>query len=499
MIEPTLPAAPAPLRIAFITSELAPFAKTGGLADVSAALPLELHRLGHEVKVFLPLYPRVRDSARDLRIEEHLRDIPMALGPAHYRFSVATAPLPGSDLRVILVDCPELFGRPSIYTNDADEPLRFLLLQRAAIEICQRMGFGPDVFHVNDWQSALVPLLLKTRYRWDRLFENTRTLYTIHNLGYHGTFPKDLLPHLDMGDAASMLHQDDLRDGRINFMKHGILYADGLSTVSPTYAEEIQTEAFGFGLHDMLHARRADLAGILNGVDYSEWSPERDKFLPQKYSVRSLYRKEKNKVALHEHLGLEYDQESPIAGIVSRLSYQKGFDLLFETLPPLVMQAGLRVAVLGSGEPQYEEFFAGLQRRFPGRVCFWRGFNEDLAHLIEGGSDLFLMPSRYEPCGLNQMYSLRYGTAPVVRRTGGLADTVTPWNRATGQGTGFVFDHFTGDGMMWAVKRAIECWRDRKSWQVLMKNGMQMDFSWQKQAGEYVNLYARLARPEVTT
>jgi starch synthase len=499
MPEPTPPTDFTPLRIAFVTSELAPFAKTGGLADVSAALPLELHRLGHDVRLFLPLYPQVRDSARDLRMEEHLREIPMALGPAHYRYSVATAPLPGSDLRVILVDCPELFGRPSIYTNDADEPLRFLLLQRAAIEICQRMGFGPDVFHVNDWQSALVPLLLRTRYRWDRLFANTRTLFTIHNLGYQGTFSSDLQAHLDLGEGHGLLHQDDLREGRINSMKHAILYADQLSTVSPTYAEEIQTESFGFGLHDMLRARRADLVGILNGVDYSEWSPEKDKFLPQKYSARSLYRKEKNKVALHEHLGLEYDHEAPVAGIVSRLSYQKGFDLLFETLPPLVMQADLRVAVLGSGETQYEEFFAGLQRRFPGRVCFWRGFNEELAHLIEAGSDMFLMPSRYEPCGLNQMYSLRYGTAPVVRKTGGLADTVQPWNRATGEGNGFVFDHFTGDGLMWAMTRAIECWRDRKSWQVLMKNGMQLDYSWQRQAREYVDLYTRLAGREVTT
>ncbi|MEO5617989.1 MAG: glycogen synthase GlgA [Candidatus Eisenbacteria bacterium] len=499
MTDPTPQAETTPLRIAFVTSELAPFAKTGGLADVSAALPLELHRLGHDVRLFLPLYPRVRDNARDLRVEEHLREIPLALGPAHYRFSVATASLPGSDLRVNLVDCPALFGRPSIYTSDADEPLRFLLLQRAAIELCQRMGWGPDVFHVNDWQSALVPLLLRTRYRWDRLFANTRTLLTIHNLGYQGTFTRDLLPHLDMGEDAGMLHQDDLREGRVNFLKHGILYADQLSTVSPTYAEEIQTEAYGFGVHEMLRARRADLVGILNGVDYSEWSPQSDRYLPKRYSERSVYRKEKNKVALHEKLGLEYDRDAPVAGIVSRLSYQKGFDLLFETLPALVMQADLRVAVLGSGEPQYEEFFAGLQRRFPGRVCFWRGFNEELAHLIEGGSDLFLMPSRYEPCGLNQMYSLRYGTAPVVRRTGGLADTVQPWNRATGKGTGFVFEHFTSDGMMWAMKRAIECWRDRKSWQVLMKNGMQMDFSWQRQVREYVGLYQRLAGREVTT
>ena len=481
-----------PLKIAFVTSELAPFAKTGGLADVSAALPRELHRLGHDVRLFLPLYPRVRDNARDIHVDDHLRDIPIAMGPAHYRFGVATAPLPDSDLRVILIDCPALFGRPAIYTNDADEPLRFLLLQCAAIESCQRMGWSPEIFHVNDWQSALVPLLLRARYGWDRLFADTRTLLTIHNLGYQGVFGADFAAHLDLGDRTSLLHQDDLRDGRINSLKHGILYADLLSTVSPTYAEEIQTEGYGFGLHDLLRARRDALVGILNGVDYAEWSPQTDRYLPQRYSDRSLYRKERNKVVLHERLGLEYDKDAPIAGVVSRLSYQKGFDLFFETMPRLVEETGLRFAVLGSGEPQYEGFFADLQRRFPGRVCFWRGFNEELAHLIEAGADFFLMPSRYEPCGLNQMYSLRYGTAPVVRRTGGLADTVQPWDPATGEGTGFVFDHFTGDGLLWAMTRAIESWRDRKGWQRLQKNGMAQDYSWQHQAAEYVAAYARL-------
>lgn len=490
---------PSPLNIAFVTSELAPFAKTGGLADVSAALPRELHRQGHDVRLFLPFYPRVRDAASDVRPIEQVRDVAIALGPAHYRFSVVTAPLPDSELRVHLVDCPALFERPSIYTNDADEPLRFLLLQCAAIESCQRMGWAPDVFHVNDWQSALVPLLLRTRYRWDRLFEHTRTLLTIHNIGYQGAFSKEFQTYLDLGENAGMLHQQDLRDGRLNFMKHGILYADLLSTVSPTYAEEIQTEGYGFGLHEMLRARAGALVGILNGVDYAEWSPQTDRHLPQRYSERSLYRKEKNRVALHQHLGLEYDREAPIAGIVSRLSYQKGFDLLFDSMPAVLARTNLRLAVLGSGEPQYEDFFGGLQRAFPGRVCFWRGFNEELAHLIEGGSDLFLMPSRYEPCGLNQMYSLRYGTVPVVRRTGGLADTVQPWNPATGEGTGFVFDHFTGDGLAWALQRALETWRDKKSWQILMKNGMRMDYSWDRQAREYVRTYERLTGRVETT
>jgi len=488
---------PTPLRIAFVTAELAPYAKTGGLADVSAALPRELHRLGHDVRVFMPFYSRVHDVARDVWPVEFLQEVGLALGPAHYRFSVSTAPLPDSDLRIYLVDCPAVYGRAAIYTNDGDEHLRFLVLQHAAIESCQRMGWSPDVFHLNDWQTALLPLLLRTRYRWDRLFERTRTLLTIHNLGYQGIFPRHVERHLELGAGSGLLHQDDLRGGVVNFLKHGLLYADWLSTVSPTYAQEIQTEGYGFGLHDVLRSRRDALVGILNGVDYAEWNPQTDAHLVQRYSEKSLYRKERNKVVLHERLGLQYERESPLCGIVSRLSHQKGFDLLFDPLPGFLAQSNLRVAVLGSGEPDYEGFFAALQHRFPGRVCFWRGFNNELAHLIEGGADMFLMPSRYEPCGLNQMYSLKYGTAPVVRKTGGLADTVQHWNPATLEGTGFVFEHFTADSVWWALNRAGEAWSDRRQWQALMRNGMREDYSWAHQTKEYVTLYERLAGREV--
>jgi len=486
-----------PLRIAFLTAELAPYAKTGGLADVSAALPRELHAKGHDVRVFLPFYARVRDTAKDVTPVDYLQDIPLSLGNASYRFSVSTVPLPDSDLRIYLIDCAPLYARAAIYTSDPDEHLRFLLLQRAAIECCQRMGWAPEVFHCNDWQTALVPLLLRSHYSWDKLFERTRTLLTIHNLGYQGVFGREILPHLDLGAQVSLLHQDDLRANHIGFLKHGILYADMLSTVSPTYAQEIQTETYGFGLHDLLRSRHDTLVGILNGVDYAEWNPQTDPHLAQRYSIRSPHRKEPNKEALHSTLGLEYDREAPIAGIISRLTFQKGFDLLFEPLPAILARTNLRLAVLGNGETQYETFFAGLQQRFPGRVCFWRGFNDELAHQIEGGCDLFLMPSRYEPCGLNQMYSLKYGTVPVVRRTGGLADTVTLWNPVTRNGTGFVFDHFTAEGLTWAITHAIEAWKDHEAWRALVKNGMRQDFSWEKQSLEYVELYTRLAAREV--
>jgi starch synthase len=359
------------------------------------------------------------------------------------------------------------------------------------------MGWAPDVFHVNDWQTALVPLLLRSRYAWDQLFARTKTLLTIHNLGYQGAFSSDIVRHLDLGPHSHLLHQDDQRAGVVNFLKHGLLFADLLSTVSPTYAREIQTGSYGFGLDEVLYARREKLVGILNGVDYTEWNPQTDVHIAQRYSERSLYRKEKNKVVLHEKLGLAYDKDAPLCGIVSRLSHQKGFDLLFDSLPAFLARTNLRLAVLGSGEPDLEGFFTGMQHRFPGRVCFWRGFNNELAHMIEAGSDLFLMPSRYEPCGLNQMYSLKYGTVPVVRRTGGLADTVEPWNAISGEGTGFVFDHFTSEGLLWALSVAITTFADRKNWIALMKNGMGRDYSWAHQAREYVATYERLAGREV--
>jgi starch synthase len=279
----------------------------------------------------------------------------------------------------------------------------------------------------------------------------------------------------------------------VNFLKTGILYADRLSTVSATYAREIQTEDFGMGLQDLLAARADSLDGVVNGVDYGVWSPERDEAIPYRFSADDLEGKARNKRALLDVLRLPYDRDAPVFGIVSRLTGQKGFDLLFQVLPGILAEANVRLCVLGSGEARYEEFFAWLTREFPTKVGYDRAFNDRLAHLIEAGSDLFLMPSRYEPCGLNQMYSLRYGTVPIVRNTGGLADTVEPFDRATGEGTGFVFDHYTPDGLRWAIRAALDVWRDRDAWARLVRNGMSRDFSWEHQSEHYVEIYRRLA------
>jgi starch synthase len=478
-----------PVRIAFLSSEVAPFAKSGGLADVAFSLPKALSKLGHEVRVFMPLYSRIDRARNGLR--------PLGPGPIEIRllgqtvpFALHAAELPGTGAPIYFVDCPRFFGRPSLYTNDADEPLRFLYFSRAVFEICQRLGFSPDILHANDWQTALVPLLKKTLYSWDRLFQPSRTLLTIHNIAYQGIAPAGVVEAI--GVDPRLFDQGDLRAGRVNFLKTGIVSADRLTTVSPTYALEIQTEAQGYGLDPVLRSRARDLTGILNGVDYDEWDPSKDRIIPARYSARSLHRKKTNKEALLGRLGLPYSETVPLFGMVTRLSYQKGIELLFDSLPAALTRHSLQLAVLGTGEPQYESFFQGLQARFPDSVRFVSGFDEELAHWIEAGSDLFVMPSRYEPCGLNQMYSLRYGTVPVVRKTGGLADSVRPFDPATGEGTGIVFVHFNAEAMLWALEAGIGLFRDRDLWRRLVTNGMKEDFSWDQQAERYLAIYREI-------
>jgi starch synthase len=477
------------VNILCLTSEAAPFAKIGGLADVMGALPRHLHRAGHDVRVFLPFYGTIDTKKGSFELVPGQRDIDIRLGPHHYKASIVAARAPGSELQVYLVHCPVLYHRSSIYTTDPDEHLRFLVLTAAALAACQRTGFAPDVVHCNDWQTALTPLLLRSSYAWDRLFARTRTLLTIHNLHYQGSFGSHVVADTGMRGASHLFHQDQLRAGRVNFLLHGILYADGISTVSPTYAREIQTEQHGAGLDGYLRARSSTVVGILNGVDYDEWSPERDRHIPHPYSAADLAGKERNKQELLGALGLPYVQGVPVIGVVSRLAGQKGFGLLRDVMPALLARHGFQLAALGSGERRLEEIFTRLQQRFGRQVCFYRGFSNRLAHLIEAGADMFLMPSVYEPCGLNQMYSLRYGTVPIVHRTGGLADTVRPWRPSTGDGTGILFDRHDEAGLRWAIEAALDLYRDRDAWRRLMLNGMEEDFSWDAQSRSYEQLY----------
>jgi starch synthase len=481
------------LSIAMVASEAAPFAKTGGLADVVSALSATLHERGHDVRVFLPLYASTQGQGRGFQPVEFLTDIPIDMGRFRLSFTVYSATLPDHDLAFYFVHCPALYGRQGLYSDAWDEPIRFAFLCRAAIESCQRMGWGPDVFHCHDWHAALVPLYLQTVYGWDELFHRSRTVLTIHNLGYQGVFSADALEPLALAPHAARFFQEDLQAGRINLLKAGLLYAHALTTVSRTYAREIQTPEQGRGLDEILRRRSERLVGIVNGIDTDEWNPATDPHLPHSYSADDLEGKTWNKKSLLEELGLPTtDLETPLLGMVSRLTAQKGHDLLFDTLPPLLGRGRARFVALGSGDRRYADFLRWLAGAFPGHAAFREGYSEALAHRIEAGTDAFLMPSRYEPCGLNQMYSLRYGSVPIVRQTGGLADTVEPYDPERGEGTGFVFEHFNPAGLGWALDFALRTYSDRDAWAGLVRRGMSRDFSWERQTGVYEELYRRV-------
>jgi starch synthase len=482
------------LAVCLLASEVAPLSKTGGLADVAGALAKYLHADGHDARLFTPLYSSIDRVALGARPLAGLTDVPLVLGTHRYAFSVLEATLPGAGVPVYLIDCPALYARASLYTADPDEHLRFIAFTRAALSACQHIGFRPQILHCNDWHTAFAPLYLRTGLGREGVFAATRTVLTIHNIGYQGIFPAADVADLGLPSADTyLLHQDDLAAGRINALRHGILYADAITTVSPTHAHEICTAEYGMGLEADLRARGAALTGILNGVDYDEWDPRRDRFLPVHYDPAQLAGKAQLKRRFLARTGLTTAPEVPLAGIVSRLAAQKGIELMFGALPQVLAARPLALAALGSGEAKYEQFFIELARDFPGRVTFEAGYDEAQSHWIEAASDLFLMPSRYEPCGLNQMYSLRYGTVPVVRRTGGLADSVEHYDAASGRGTGIVFNDFDVPALTWALDTALDLYGRPAEWARLQRNGMSQDFSWERRTGEYLAIYRRLS------
>jgi starch synthase len=484
---------PNQLKICLASSELAPLAKTGGLADVTAALSVYLRRAGHDIRVLTPRYAQIDESDLEVEPVEGLADLRIKAGSRTISYSIEATVLPGTEMLVYLLDCPEFYARDAIYTQDADEYLRFVLLSHATLEMCRRMGFSPDIVQCNDWQTGLIPLYLRTTYAWDRRFANTRTVLTIHNIGYQGVFPAWTLRDLELIGAEHHLHQDDLEAGVINFLKTGLLYTDFITTVSPTYAREIMGEDYGMGLNGLLRDRIGTVAGILNGVDYGEWNPETDPLIPCNYSPEEMSGKLSCKRTLLREMGLYEDTNRPLIGIVSRLVGQKGIDLIENAMPRLIGERDFSLVILGSGEHRFEDFFTNLQQSFRSRVCFYRGFNNRLAHWIEAGSDMFLMPSRYEPCGLNQMYSLKYGTVPIVRETGGLADSVESIDPAAATGTGIVFRHYSEAGLAWAINTALDLYQRKPLWQQIVANGMAKDFSWDRQGTHYVDLFEKLS------
>jgi starch synthase len=468
-------------RILMVASEAAPFIKTGGLADVLGALPAALAERGEQVAVVLPWYGEARVEASRCVLDE----FSVWAGPARYGVRVHEAVWRG--VPYFLVECAELFGRKGIYFDERgdfpDNHLRFAVLNKAALAVA-RWRFRPDIVHCHDWQGSLAAIYLKSVFAGDPVFLGVKTLLTIHNLGYQGIFPPETLPA--MGLDSSVFHIQGVEFyGKVNLLKGGILYSDALTTVSKAYAREIQTPEYGCGLEAVLAARSSVLMGILNGADYSEWSPETDRYLPAHYSRDDLAGKQACKRALLAELGLpEACIDRPLVGIVSRLVSQKGFDLIEEAAPEL-MKCGICLAVLGTGESRYETLFRTLAAAHPDRVAARIAYDNPLAHRIEGGADIFLMPSRYEPCGLNQIYSLRYGTVPVVRATGGLDDTVD-------EETGFKFREYSAAAMMEALRKALDAYRNPERWRAMQRAGMARDYSWAASAAQYSACYQRL-------
>jgi starch synthase len=482
----------AALKLCILSSEIVPYAKTGGLADVAGALVRNLASLGHDVRAFMPLYPIVRRNHPDLKPVLGAQRISLSIGNTEYWFSLLSTTYPKSDAPVYFIDCPALFDREQLYTFDPDEHRRFLLYTRAALEGCRRLGFAPDIFHCNDWHTAFLPLYLKTLYGSDSLLAHAKSLLTIHNIAFQGVMSSAVAPDLGLGAAWSLLDQGDMARGIINSLKTGIKHAHCVSTVSPTYAREICETPLGMGLQTTLRERTDRVVGILNGVDYEEWDPRHDPHLSAHFSAQDLRGKLINKEMLIATANLKISSSQPLIGMVTRLAEQKGIDLLFDALPELLQARDFGLVVLGSGETKYTDFFEGLARRYADRLSFNTRFDEPLAHLIEAGSDIFLMPSHYEPCGLNQMYSLRYGTIPVVRNTGGLADSVEHFNPSSGRGTGCVFNDYDAPAVRWAVNTVLDWYADPHSWAPLQQNAMAKDFSWARQVREYEALYRRL-------
>ncbi|MBN2226612.1 MAG: glycogen synthase GlgA [candidate division Zixibacteria bacterium] len=487
------------LKIAFVTPEAVPFAKTGGLADVSGVLPSLFAQRGHTVKLILPFHRCIKDNYPNAeRLDVHLNAV---VGSKQFDGSLYRLHDRATGLEVYFIENGSFFDRSELYRDPVtgndyeDNADRFIFFSQAVLDVFRRLDWAPDIVHVNDWQSALVSSFLKTTAGQESLFQKTKTVLTIHNMAYQGQFPMET--GLKLGVDPTLLRAPGPFEywGKINFLKSAILLSDKITTVSPSYAREIQeSNEFGMGLEGVLKDRCDDLVGIINGVDYSVWSPQKDTDIPYKYIPANLSGKKRNKLELLHLAGLPLRVDQPLFGLIGRLDNQKGLDLIASIIDEM-MSLDLQMIVLGTGAEEYHMLFAQTEQRYPDRFKAFLKFDNKLAHLIEAGADVFLMPSRFEPCGLNQMYSLKYGTVPIVRKTGGLADTVVDFNEVTLEGTGFVFDEYDSGPLLDAIKRAVRLYARRKTWHKLVKQGMQKDFSWDNSARQYLELYHAIVHP----
>ena len=484
------------MKIVLASSEVVPFAKTGGLADVAGALPLELGKLGHEVSVFMPGYRCIEKCNQPIEFTGVEFKIP--LGQRLETGQLLKSKFPNSNVTIYFIANAEFFDRPDLYAENGadygDNCERFTFFSRSVLESVRVLELAPDVIHVNDWQTGLIPALIKCEYAEHPSFHDVATLITIHNLAYQGSFPAEKIRVTGLDPKYFNWEQMEFY-GRLNFLKTGLVFADSINTVSPTYTQEIQTSEQGYGLEGVLQGRAQRLTGILNGIDVEEWNPQTDKFLPANFEADSMAGKATCKQELQREAKLDPNPDVPLIGIVGRLATQKGWSLILPVMKEYLDTQDAQWIILGTGEPDYHHVLTSLQRSYPHKLGLSLGFSNEYAHRIEAGADMFVMPSQYEPCGLNQMYSMAYGTIPIVRRTGGLADTVvnaTGDTIDTGIANGFSFDDFNPAALRSTMERAMRMYReDRSSWNQLMLTGMRRDWSWRASAKEYESLYRK--------
>ncbi len=485
-------------KIWYVASEVSPFAKTGGLGDVTGAFPKELKNKNHEVRVIMPKYKTINERKYILREVIRLKDIPVTINGVTKTINVKSAFLPDSKVQIYFIEIPEFFGRNGIYTDQAtgkdfeDNAQRFAYFCKGALETLKILSWRPDIIHCNDWQSALVPIYLKTLYKEDEFLGGIKSVYTIHNLAYQGIFDKSLAPELDLDENLISDDHTVGHNGQINLMKGAIKNADWVTTVSKTYAAEITSdEKYGYGLQNFLKEKKNKFTGIVNGVDYNVWSPDTDKFIPFKFNSEKMEGKEQNKQAVLTRVNIPYDPKVPVLGMISRVVEQKGYKILLEAMDEL-MALDVQVIILGTGDKELEKELKKYQTKYSGKISINAAFDETLAHMVEAGSDMFLMPSAFEPCGMNQMYSLKYGTLPIVYKTGGLADTITEINIEEKTGNGIMFEKFTGKELLRAIKRALKYYKKTDVWQEMRLRLMEQDFSWVKPAEEFLEIYNTL-------
>ncbi len=477
------------MKISFVTSECVPFVKTGGLADVSGALPEALTNLGVDIIVFLPLYNVIDIDKHHINPVKDFDELKVKVGEYFINYSLYH--LERNGVHYYFIDSPKYFHRELIYTNDPDENERFIFFQKCVIDALLKLNFKPDIIHLNDWQSALIPELIKNCYDDTDFFNNTKTILSIHNIAYQGIFSSASIIKANLPESNFFPFGPYEHYGNFNFLKVGIISVDYILTVSPTYAKEILTPEYGCGLEGVLQTRRNVLTGILNGIDDEQWNPVNDKIIVKNYDYNTIKNKFFNKAHLLKFANSEINETTPIIGIISRLVWQKGFELLEPFIDDLLSR-DIKMFVLGKGEYKYEEFFRSLNNKFPQKMFFFCEYNNELAHYITAGADIFLMPSRYEPCGLNQMYSLKYGTIPIVHKTGGLSDTVIDFEEFPEKGNGFAFINFDSNNCYNKIIKALNFYTQTDKWRLLQKNGMSSDFSWNKSAKEYLQVYNKI-------